>query len=315
MLQMRTVPEGFDNVRALHSPYGALHGAQEPSPTSAARSYPHVAGFGQPPMMGQSHYGHDNTAIPASASRHFSNDVPGEKAHGVSSAADTNFSPDGMGTPSYTFSQYQESSAAHAGSGATMHEAMSYYDPNQSTMGGEASWKSTAGGESTTPDHASAKEQTATGAQPDQAHLRARYDAAQHPLVSPHRGPVMQENSFQGNWGVHSPYMAQDPRDPFGFGFNAVPPSNPPAESKGTTSQYYPYSHGMPAVTEGMFPDSQMMYAHRGADMGTAGLANPGDASSARSGENGGYQGASSEHGRHQEGFPGSENVDKKSGQ
>lgn len=315
MLQMRTVPEGFDNVRALHSPYGALHGTQEPSPTSAARSYPHAAGFSQPSMMAQSPYGHDNTSMPGSASRHFSNDASGEKAHGPSSTADANFTPNGMGTPTYTFSQYQESSAAHTGNSAPMHEAVSYYDPNQSSMGGDASWKPTAGGESTVPDHASAKEQVATAAQPDQAHLRARYDAAQHSLVSPHRGPVLQENAFQGNWNVHSPYMAQDPRDPFGFGFNTVPQTNPAADSKGTAPQYYQYSHGMPAVTEGMFSDPQMMYAHRGADMGAAGPANPGDTSSGRSVENGGYQGPSSDHGRHDESFPGTENLDKKSGQ
>lgn len=33
VVRMRAVPEGFDNVQALHSPYGAVHGLSAPSPT------------------------------------------------------------------------------------------------------------------------------------------------------------------------------------------------------------------------------------------------------------------------------------------
>ncbi|QGI62244.1 hypothetical protein CEK26_006209 [Fusarium fujikuroi] len=33
MIKMRAVPEGFDNVQALHSPYGAVHGMNAPMPS------------------------------------------------------------------------------------------------------------------------------------------------------------------------------------------------------------------------------------------------------------------------------------------
>ncbi|RGP62086.1 homeobox-leucine zipper protein roc3 [Fusarium sporotrichioides] len=33
MIKMRAVPEGFDNVQALHSPYGAVHGMNSPMPS------------------------------------------------------------------------------------------------------------------------------------------------------------------------------------------------------------------------------------------------------------------------------------------
>ncbi|KAF4456219.1 Homeobox-leucine zipper protein ROC3 [Fusarium austroafricanum] len=44
MIKMRAVPEGFDNVQALHSPYGAVHGMSAPMPSPgqfSTHSYAH----------------------------------------------------------------------------------------------------------------------------------------------------------------------------------------------------------------------------------------------------------------------------------
>ncbi|KAG6039080.1 hypothetical protein E4U41_003348 [Claviceps citrina] len=53
MIRMRAVPDDFDNVRALHSPYGAVHGITTilPPPNSGTMSSPYGNHGAGPPML------------------------------------------------------------------------------------------------------------------------------------------------------------------------------------------------------------------------------------------------------------------------
>lgn len=275
MLQMRTVPEDFDNVRALHSPYGAIHAGRmlprDSISPGEARSYPMMGlqniregGSGsygpvQPPhMLTTVGFGHDGRAITGDASR----------PPRMPSTNEMAFSPDGLSTPTYTFSQYQrDTSSPQTLNSAQSTEHIPYYDTNTASLATEQGWKGAQAGEGSIPAQNRPRPRTSSATLPLPAQVRSRL-GGEHPLVSPVRGPAPHEENFSSSWHTSSPYGTEDPRDPFGFGFNTMPPTSSAADAKGGTS-YFPFAVGgtMPAVTESLFPNTQAIYAP-----GSAGL-------------------------------------------
>lgn len=269
MLQMRTVPEDFDNVRALHSPYGAIHAGRmlprDSVSPGESRSYPMMGlqsirdggagsyGSVQPPhMLTTIGFGHDNRPVAGD----------GARSSRMASGSDMAFSPDGLNTPTYTFQQYQrDTSSPQTLNSAQSTEHIPYYDTETTSLATEQTWKGVQGGDGSHPAQHRPRPRTSSATLPLPAQVRSRL-SSEHPLVSPVRGPTSHEESFSGSWNTSSPYGANDPRDPFGFGFNAIPPTSSSVDAKASNS-YFPFGVGaaIPTVTEGLFPSTHSIYA------------------------------------------------------